>query len=163
MIQIEGATSIVLSNSNPPWYGPDWQVHLLDCCMADCNIICLSFLCPPAQLAKNTFELTDGNQNGTSCCVDFMGLSCCYLSNQVLYRFLAVAPRRGMMRRLMGIKGDPCNDYLVHCFCHCCALVQEHKEIQIRKRQGFSYLIAGNHINCECKQCIKPPQTYVMQ
>ena len=34
------------------------------------------------------------------------------------------------------MKGEPCEDFVTHCFCHQCALCQEYREI--RERSGDS-------------------------
>jgi len=42
---------------------------------------------------------------------------------------------RSKMRRQYGIKGNGCNDCLVSCFCGCCALVQEDKEVKAQEKE----------------------------
>ncbi|PPS16325.1 hypothetical protein GOBAR_AA04243 [Gossypium barbadense] len=41
---------------------------------------------------------------------------------------------RRRLRGQYGLKQSPCNDFLVHCFCHYCALCQEYRQL---KYQGF--------------------------
>uniref|UniRef100_A0A2P2IUF5 Uncharacterized protein MANES_15G132600 n=1 Tax=Rhizophora mucronata TaxID=61149 RepID=A0A2P2IUF5_RHIMU len=54
---------------------------------------------------------------------------------------------RSKMRQQYAIKKRPCGDCLVHCFCECCALCQEHRELKIR---GYD-LELGWHGNVEKK------------
>lgn len=156
MAQIEGVTSLVPSpaTTTPSWYSPQWTAQLLDCFLADCKVICLAFTCPCAQAAKNFYELTD---EGSSCCGDciWMGIQCIC----PLYYLSSTVGIRMQLRRHMGIVGGECEDSLIHICCHCCALVQENREIRARKKLGYRYMDApGHNPTCECKKCLPPPQ-----
>ena len=39
------------------------------------------------------------------------------------------------MRRKYGVKGNPCLHCLVLCFCGCCALVQEDKQVRAHEQK----------------------------
>lgn len=43
--------------------------------------------------------------------------------------------RRGLIRKRYGIKGNYVQDVAVHICCHCCALIQEDREIMMREAE----------------------------
>ncbi|XP_077989895.1 uncharacterized protein LOC144444355 [Glandiceps talaboti] len=47
----------------------------------------------------------------------------------ILHMFCAAKVRR-LIRDERDIMGTPCGDMIVHCFCPCCALVQEGQELR---------------------------------
>jgi Cys-rich protein (TIGR01571 family) len=134
---------------------PEWQAKLFDCCLEP-KIACLAFTCPGAVQGLNIYNVTDGN---FSCCVQ--GTAKCFVYASGLY-FYSGCLQRQKNRIYLQIAGNAENDCIIHCFCAPCALVQEYREIEIRKKQGYAYLNAPGHVRhecfeCECKRCLAPP------
>lgn len=50
---------------------------------------------------------------------------------------------RGNIRRQYGIKGNDCSDCLTSCFCGCCALVQEDREVKAQEKEDGKYAAPG--------------------
>jgi len=61
----------------------------------------------------------------------FMGNSCCLhgLATFCGFGFISDAIIRQKIREKYGIDGSLVNDIICHCFCPCCALIQEAREV----------------------------------
>ncbi|KAG1358731.1 Cell number regulator 2 [Cocos nucifera] len=68
-------------------------------------------------------------------------LICCVTACSCLYSCFY----RTKLRAQYSLRGSPCTDCLVHCFCEPCALCQEYREL---KRRGFDMTV-GWHANME--------------
>jgi hypothetical protein len=44
--------------------------------------------------------------------------------------------KRGEIRQSYNIKGDTVTDCLLSAFCHCCALIQQEKEVIAKQQQA---------------------------
>lgn len=108
----------------------EWSTGLCNC-GGDCGNCCVTCLCPCITFGQIA-EITDSGS--TSCGVSgalyalllyFTGCTCCCCYS-CFYRT--------KLRTKFNLKENPCGDFLVHCFCECCALCQEYREL---KKRGF--------------------------
>eukprot|EP00210_Caulerpa_lentillifera_P007175 g6865.t1 len=97
-------------------------------CFSDCSSCCLTCCCPCITYAE-IGQLLD-RRGG-----------CSYVTDLVLYCLVADFTgcqcvlgllRRSDVRAKYNLVENPCNDFCVHCFCHCCALCQEYRELTRR-------------------------------
>ncbi|KAI3463766.1 hypothetical protein Pfo_020429 [Paulownia fortunei] len=103
-----------------------WKNHLFDCMKDPQNAIitalfpCLTF----GQIA----EIVDSGS--TSCGTSGMlyGLIACCIAMPCIMS----CTYRSKMRSRFGLIESPAPDWVVHCFCECCALCQEYRELQER-------------------------------
>ncbi|XVF50630.1 hypothetical protein PTKIN_Ptkin04bG0117200 [Pterospermum kingtungense] len=104
-----------------------WSSGLCSCC-EDCSS-CLTTCCCPCITFGQNAEIVD---RGTTTCVGagvfyyLLAHACCCSIYTCTYR--------KKLRSMYGLKEEPCADFFVHCFCHCCAICQEYRELQ---SQGF--------------------------
>lgn len=105
-----------------------WTTGLCNC-GEDRSSCCMICLCPCVAFGQIA-EIADSGS--TSCrlsgvlyalILNFVGCPCWY---SCFYRT--------KLRAKFNLKEDPCGDCLVHCFCECCALCQEYREL---KNRGF--------------------------
>ncbi|OMP07511.1 hypothetical protein COLO4_07275 [Corchorus olitorius] len=93
----------------------------------------------PVLLFGQNAEIID--QGASACAVDAViyvvihHFSCCFIS------FMYACYYRRKFRLQYGLKASPCPDFCAHCFCHYCALCQEHREL---KNLGYLMTIGWN-------------------
>ncbi|KAJ5627761.1 hypothetical protein N7490_009989 [Penicillium lividum] len=59
------------------------------------------------------------------------GECCIYAASHYCYLcFVPLMMKRRQIRERFGIKGSSCNDCMMACFCPCCLLVQQEKELE---------------------------------
>ncbi|OVA02784.1 Uncharacterized protein family Cys-rich [Macleaya cordata] len=123
----------------------EWQTDLFDCCREPC--LCLKTCFYPCGTFKSIASVaSNGIISREHACHDLMAYSlafgcCCY-----------TCWVRGKLRKLFGIEGGLCDDFLSHLMCCCCALVQEWHEIELRGYDGYS----GKKMNPPPSQDMKP-------
>eukprot|EP01098_Paradermamoeba_levis_P011726 TRINITY_DN5044_c0_g1_i1.p1 TRINITY_DN5044_c0_g1~~TRINITY_DN5044_c0_g1_i1.p1 ORF type:complete len:180 (-),score=24.70 TRINITY_DN5044_c0_g1_i1:251-790(-) len=101
--------------------------HLCGCCDGeiDWGVFCMSCWCPCIQFGMNV-EAAGLGECETYCLIQlvvsyFVGCPC-----------IVPCLKRTEMRNKYGLMGDPYGDCCTHYWCHCCALIQEAKEIRTR-------------------------------
>ncbi|KAH6837958.1 PLAC8 family protein [Perilla frutescens var. hirtella] len=114
-----------------------WETHLFDCMANPQNAIVT--LCFPCVTFGQIAEVLDNG--GTSCATSgilYSLIACC-----IGMPCLMSCGYRSKLRAKFGLVESPAPDCLIHCFCECCALCQEYRELQLR---GFDPAIghAGN-------------------
>ncbi|XP_076934290.1 protein PLANT CADMIUM RESISTANCE 2-like [Bidens hawaiensis] len=105
-----------------------WSTGLCGCC-SDVSTCCLTYWCPCVTFGRSA-EIVD------------MGATTCELQG-ILYFIMSASQfawvygwiYRFKMRQRYMLPEEPCNDCLVHCCCHACALCQEYREL---KHRGFN-------------------------
>nr|ABK26896.1 unknown [Picea sitchensis] len=112
-------------------------------CTQDCRSCCLTCFCPCVAFGQIAEIADSGN---TSC---LLGGLVYYLLMHLSY----VSPcyacfYRKRLRAKFNLAEEPCRDCLVHCFCGCCALCQEYREL---KNRGFDPAL-GWAVNMEKRQ-----------
>ncbi|XP_041013605.1 protein PLANT CADMIUM RESISTANCE 7-like [Juglans microcarpa x Juglans regia] len=116
-----------------------WSSGLCGCfsdlktCLVTCVCPCITF----GQIA----EIVDKGSTSCGASGALYALVCCVIGCPCLYSCFY----RSKMRQQYVLRQTPCCDCLVHCFCECCALCQEHRELKTR---GFDMTI-GWHGNVE--------------
>ncbi|XP_021714063.1 protein MID1-COMPLEMENTING ACTIVITY 1-like [Chenopodium quinoa] len=118
----------LLSNRGSFHY-EEWHNDLLDCCAEPC--LCLKTLFYPCgTFAKISTVANDKYMSSGEACNDLVAysliLSCCCYTCCV----------RGKLRKTLNINGGAFDDFLSHCMCCCCALVQEWREVE---RRGYGH------------------------
>ncbi|KAL8231693.1 hypothetical protein R6Q57_001471 [Mikania cordata] len=107
----------------------EWHSGSLGCCSKP--MMCLKTLIfPCGTLSKIATVATNRHMTSADVCNELMAYSliascCCY-----------TCCVRRKLRNALNIRGDWCNDFLLHFCCCCCALVQELHEIEIRGIHG---------------------------
>ncbi|PIN06523.1 hypothetical protein CDL12_20924 [Handroanthus impetiginosus] len=103
-----------------------WKTHLFGCMEDPQNAIIT--VCFPCVTFGQIAEVVDSG--GTSCGTSGMLYSliaCC-----IAMPCLMSCGYRSKLRARFGLVESPAPDWLVHCFCECCALCQEYRELQTR-------------------------------
>ncbi|KAL0431101.1 UNVERIFIED_CONTAM: protein PLANT CADMIUM RESISTANCE 6 [Sesamum radiatum] len=103
-----------------------WRTDLFDCMKNPQNAIITMFF--PCVTFGQIAEIVDSGS--TSCGTSGMlyGLIACCLAIPCIMS----CTYRTKMRSRFGLIESPAPDWLVHCFCECCALCQEYRELQER-------------------------------
>ncbi|KAK4756378.1 hypothetical protein SAY87_006505 [Trapa incisa] len=60
--------------------------------------------------------------------------STCFLMSLILSVFVSgyTCTYRTRLRAHYSLQGDQCEDFCIHLWCFCCAICQEHRELQAR-------------------------------
>jgi len=95
-----------------------WNSNICDCCI-DVKSCCHAFLCPCCAFARVVRNMEDRS----GCC---RGCCCLVCPFSVFIR----APYRKQLRVKYNLPAKPCNDCCTACWCPCCALAQELREIK---------------------------------
>lgn len=105
-----------------------WTTGLCGCCQ-DCSSCCLTCWCPCIAFGQIA-EIADSGSSSCAvsgalyaCLLYFLGCPCLF---SCFYR--------KKLRAKFELEEKPCGDCLVHCFCECCSLCQEYREL---KNRGF--------------------------
>ncbi|XP_077989896.1 uncharacterized protein LOC144444356 [Glandiceps talaboti] len=88
-------------------------------CFGDCGLCCLTYFCPCITAGRNAEAV------GKSCCLHGLFV---FLP---IVHMICGSSVRGMIRQERDIMGAELGDLAVHCFCPCCALIQEAHELKI--------------------------------
>lgn len=121
-----------------PSYIGDWKTGILDCCAAPggCETCLLGCCCPWALMGQNTDRLPPGHYCANGSCLfgGFTYLGCCLMPciGGPLWAVIHHCRVRSSLRRTYGLPPEPCPDCCVVCLCPCCAVIQEHNELDIR-------------------------------
>ncbi|KAJ5928991.1 PLAC8-domain-containing protein [Penicillium verhagenii] len=88
----------------------------------------LATFCPCALLGRTSSrlrdpELKESNYINGDCCI-YLASNYCYLC------WVPLMFKRRHTRQKFGISGSGCNDCMAACFCPCCLLVQQEKEVE---------------------------------
>ncbi|XP_014506109.1 protein MID1-COMPLEMENTING ACTIVITY 1 isoform X2 [Vigna radiata var. radiata] len=107
----------------------DWHTDLLACCSEPCLCIKTCF-CPCGTLSDIASVATNRPISSAEVCNELMAysliLSCCCYTCCI----------RSKLRKMLNIRGGYVDDFLSHLMCCCCALVQEWREVEIRRASG---------------------------
>ncbi|OWM90311.1 protein PLANT CADMIUM RESISTANCE 7-like [Punica granatum] len=96
-------------------------------CFDDPSNCCITFFCPCVTFGQTAEVIDKGNTScfraETTCALLFnhFGLFCCYTCTY-----------RTKLPGLYSLHGDQCGDFCTHCWCTCCALCQEYRELKNR-------------------------------
>ncbi|XP_024978545.1 protein MID1-COMPLEMENTING ACTIVITY 1-like [Cynara cardunculus var. scolymus] len=107
----------------------EWHSDLLGCCSEP--MMCLkTFLFPCGTLSKIATVATNRHMTSVDACNELVAYSlivscCCY-----------TCCIRRKLRNTFNIRGGCCHDFVLHFCCCCCALVQELREIEMRRIHG---------------------------
>ncbi|XP_011023892.1 PREDICTED: protein PLANT CADMIUM RESISTANCE 2-like [Populus euphratica] len=133
----DSRSSIELRSKNK---GP-WSTGLCDC-HDDWRNCCITFWCPCVTFGQIA-EIVD--KGSSSCGVN--GALYALISCVTCFPCCYSCFYRAKMRQQYLLRETPCGDCLVHCFCECCSLCQEYREL---KSRGYD-LAMGWHGNVEKK------------
>jgi Cys-rich protein (TIGR01571 family) len=97
----------------------DWSFGLFDCC-TDLGLCCKAYWCICCVFGDIRSALRM-NSSSTGSCFNF----CCSFSQGVF-----LTEQRGEIRGRLQIQGSDCGDCCTICWCSCCAVIQEFKELQ---------------------------------
>ncbi|GMH23333.1 hypothetical protein Nepgr_025176 [Nepenthes gracilis] len=133
------ATGIPVNRPYSPSYPPppqyqaggargQWSTGLCDCCF-DVPLCCLTCFCPCITFGRIA-EITD---KGTSSCAGSGALYTLILAlTGCLCQCVYSCTYRSKIKNQYGIPASCCGDSCIHCWCECCALTQEYRELQHR-------------------------------
>ncbi|KAG9137705.1 hypothetical protein Leryth_019278 [Lithospermum erythrorhizon] len=115
--------------SSSSHYGEEWHSDLLGCCSEP--LLCLkTCFFPCGTLSKIATVATNHHISSAEACNDLIAysliLSCCCYTCCI----------RRKLRKNLNITGGWFDDFLSHFMCCCCALVQEWREVEIRRTHG---------------------------
>ncbi|KAJ8770074.1 hypothetical protein K2173_012703 [Erythroxylum novogranatense] len=116
-----------------------WSSGLFDC-FSDWRNCCITCWCPCITFGQIA-ELVDKGSSACGVNGALYALITCVICCPCFYSCFY----RSKMRQQFLLQKKPCGDCLVHCFCECCALCQEYRELKTR---GFD-LTLGWHGNVE--------------
>ncbi|KAL5715927.1 hypothetical protein ACHQM5_017683 [Ranunculus cassubicifolius] len=104
----------------------EWSTGLCGC-SKDSSNCCITCCCPCVTFGQIA-EVVD--KGSTPCVVGgvIYGLILAFIGCPCIYS----CGYRTKIRNLYSIKEDPCTDCCVHCWCECCAVCQEFRELRIR-------------------------------
>ncbi|XP_047144188.1 uncharacterized protein LOC124817804 isoform X1 [Hydra vulgaris] len=102
---------------------PEFSNSICGCC-GDISICLTTFFLPCLTAGKNA-EFVGGNCLLYGC----LSLTC--------VNFITDGMTRGKIREKYGINGSFICDLIYHCFCPCCALIQEAQEIKAHGAPGL--------------------------
>ncbi|XP_027162877.1 protein MID1-COMPLEMENTING ACTIVITY 1-like isoform X1 [Coffea eugenioides] len=119
--------------------GSEWQADLFECCSEPC-LSMKACIYPCGIFSRIANVVSCGKITREEALNNLMAYSlfcgcCCY-----------TCCIRGKVRKLFGIEGGSCDDFLTHLMCCCCALVQEWRELELRDFEG-----------CQRRKNIAPP------
>ncbi|KAL6518155.1 hypothetical protein OROMI_033856 [Orobanche minor] len=103
-----------------------WKTHLFDC-MRDPENAIITFLFPCLTFGQIAEILDSGNTTCARSGIRYGLIGCCLLMPCIMS-----STYRAKIRGRFRIIESPAPDWLVHCFCECCALCQEYRELQER-------------------------------
>ncbi|KAF8474618.1 PLAC8 family-domain-containing protein [Kalaharituber pfeilii] len=122
----------------------EWETGFCSC-FSPIGTCCLGAWCPCILYGRTHHRLEhNGSLDGYSCC----NSSCCF------YGCLTILPplntilgyiQRKKIREQYGLSGGCCGDCVRHCYCSCCALIQEEKEV-VRKTKSPGYAASGGMV-----------------
>ncbi|KAL6784334.1 hypothetical protein ACKKBG_A05745 [Auxenochlorella protothecoides x Auxenochlorella symbiontica] len=102
----------------------EWNTGLFDC-WEDCHLTAEGLCCPQCLHADNATRI----DRFATCCP----YQCSYMClSALLLCSLVGGHHRKELRHTFSLPESPCSDHMVHCFCSCCALCQEAREIKRR-------------------------------
>ncbi|ESQ48056.1 hypothetical protein EUTSA_v10021908mg [Eutrema salsugineum] len=104
----------------------EWKSGLCSC-MEDGENACLTCFCPCITFGRIA-EVVDEGETGCGKCGMFYGLICCVTGLPCLFSYMY----RTKMREMYELQESPASDCITHCFCECCALCQEYRELRSR-------------------------------
>ncbi|ESQ48055.1 hypothetical protein EUTSA_v10022218mg, partial [Eutrema salsugineum] len=101
-----------------------WSSGLCSC-MEDGETACLTCFCPCITFGRIA-DILDKGSTGCGKCGMFYGLICCVIGLPCLFSYMY----RTKMREMYELQESPASDCITHCFCECCALCQEYRELK---------------------------------
>ncbi|KAL6701635.1 PLAC8 family domain-containing protein [Trichoderma pleuroticola] len=107
-----------------------WANGLFDCCSPG-GLCFKTTFCPCITYGKTQHRMKHGNLNDYSCCnascVIFACLAHCGLT------CIPTTMQRGDIREKHGLEGGCFGDFCKSCWCNCCVLIQNEKELEQRE------------------------------
>lgn len=116
-----------------------WSSGLFGC-FSDWKICCVTCWCPCITFGQIA-EIVDKGSSACGVNGALYTLICCVTCGSCCYSCFY----RAKLRQQFLLEKTPCGDCPVHCFCECCALCQEYREL---KSHGYDLKI-GWHGNME--------------
>ena len=111
-------------------------------CVCACFSVCAGFCCPWALLGQNADRLPSGHYctNGTCVVSGFIYLACCCIPciGGPLWAAVHHCSIRKSLRKTYGLAPEPYPDCCVALLCPCCAVIQEHNELDKRGATQFN-------------------------
>ncbi|GMH23329.1 hypothetical protein Nepgr_025172 [Nepenthes gracilis] len=101
-----------------------WSTGLCDCC-SDVPLCCLTCWCPCITFGRIA-EIAD---KGTSSC-GVSGALYALILALTGCQFIYSCTYRSKIKQQYGIPASSCGDFCIHCWCECCAMIQEYRELQ---------------------------------
>jgi Cys-rich protein (TIGR01571 family) len=110
----------------------EWNHGICTCCTdcltgQDCNLCCSTCCFPCITFGRNA-EMIDHGAISWTTAASF----CVLIEVFTGFAFVYSCTYRDKLRRMFGLREDPCCDICVHCCCLPCALCQEYKELRSR-------------------------------
>nr|XP_043627125.1 cell number regulator 2-like [Erigeron canadensis] len=103
-----------------------WSTGLCDC-FEDSSNCCLTCCCPCITFGRIAEVVDEGTTScGTSGTI--YSILCVFTGCQ----WILGCMYRSKLRQKHTLRDEPCNDCLLHCCCHYCALCQEYRELKHR-------------------------------
>ncbi|CAH9073370.1 unnamed protein product [Cuscuta europaea] len=131
-IPISSDGSYMLPTQFKPTARVPWSTGLCDC-FSDPTNCCITLCCPCITFGQ-VAEIVDKGSNPCGVSGALYALLECVTGCACLYSCFY----RSKLREQFALTESPCGDCLVHCFCECCALCQEYREL---KGRGFDMSI----------------------
>ncbi|ESQ48053.1 hypothetical protein EUTSA_v10022103mg [Eutrema salsugineum] len=103
----------------------EWSSGLCSC-MEDGETACLTCFCPCITFGRIA-EIVDEGETSCGKSGIFYGLICCVIGMPCLF---SCTYRTKMRDFFGGLPESPASDCITHCFCECCALCQEYRQLK---------------------------------
>jgi len=111
----------------------EWQNDLFDCFEGPDNLCLKGTFCSCFVYGKTKARLRDptlaGYERINNDCLIFVASSLCCGWGPMIFQFL----KRQEVRAKYNIRGDTVTDGLFSCFCGCCSIIQDEKEVIARQ------------------------------
>ncbi|KAH8758006.1 hypothetical protein F5883DRAFT_155121, partial [Diaporthe sp. PMI_573] len=108
-----------------------WKEGLLGCC-SPISLCCEGCWCPCIVLGRTIHRMNNkGNMQEYYCCNVDCGILCA-LHALGGCGWIYQSWRRGQIRKEYHIGGTSCSDCVASLCCHCCAIIQQEKEVKAR-------------------------------
>jgi len=112
----------------------NWTNDIFDCFKGEDNLCLKGFFCPCFVFGKTQARIRDPSlasyERINNDCLLWVAANCCHVS------WLLTFMKRSEIRQSYNIKGDSVTDCLFSAFCHCCALIQQEKEVIAKQQQA---------------------------
>ena len=107
----------------------NWNAQVFSC-MDDAGQCCTACCCPCITFGKNKGAYNNQENHSESCMIYFILMLVCGIAVP-FYQ----AGFRGEIRNRYSIPGSYFGDCCMSCWCGCCTLIQEQKELKLRGKK----------------------------